>query len=78
MIIYLDYKKGIIRILIWVRTRDTCGEHIKILKLLPLISRYIFSLALFVVVNKNLLMEYSQIHNIKTRNNPYILQLSSH
>ena len=61
-----------------VRTRDSCGELFKIVRLLPLTSQYIFTLALFVVNKKSLFMEYSQLHNIKTRNNASLFQSSSH
>jgi len=61
-----------------VRTRDSCGELFKIVKLLLLTSQYIFSLAQFVVNKKSLFMEYFQLHNIKTRNNASLFQPSSH
>jgi len=44
----------------------------------PLTSQYIFSLALFVAGNKSLCMENSQLHNVKTRKDSNLLQLSSH
>ena len=48
------------------RTRDCCREIF-----LLLTSQYVFSLALFVVNNKSLFMENSQLYNLKTRNNLY-------
>jgi hypothetical protein len=71
-------QKRIIRIIMGVRTRDSCGELFKIVKLIPLTSQYIFSLALFVDNNGTLFMEYSELHNIKTRNNANVFQPSSH
>jgi hypothetical protein len=58
------------------RFRDSCSELFKILKTLP--SQYIFSFAIFVVNNKGLFMENSELCNIKTRNNSNLYQLSSH
>jgi len=56
-----------------------CGELCKIVKLLPLTSQYIFSLALFVVnKKKSLFVESSQLHNITTGNNASLFQPSSH
>jgi hypothetical protein len=70
--------KGIVRIIMGARTRDSCRELFKILQILPLTSQYIFSLALFVVNKKSLCMENSQLHNIKTGNNSILFHLSSH
>jgi len=42
-------QKRITRIIMGVRTRDSCGEVFRVVKLLPLTSQYIFSLALCVV-----------------------------
>ena len=51
------------------RPSDSRRELFKILKILPLTSQYIFSLAPFVANNKILFKENSEVHNIKTRNN---------
>jgi hypothetical protein len=61
-------QKRIIRIM-GARPGDSCMELFKVLKILPLTSQYIFSLALFVANNKSLFKENSEVHNIKTRNN---------
>jgi hypothetical protein len=45
-------QKRITRIIKGVRARDSCGEVFKVVKLLPLTSQYIFSLALCVVNKK--------------------------
>jgi hypothetical protein len=60
------------------RIRDVRRELFKLLKMLPLTSQDLFSLALFVVTNKSLFMENFQMHNIKTSNNSHLSQLSSH
>jgi hypothetical protein len=39
------------------------------LKILPLSSQYIYSLVMFVVNNKNLFVENSELYATKTRNN---------
>jgi hypothetical protein len=60
-------QKRIIRIIVELRGRDSCREHFKKLKILPLQSQYILSLALFVVGNRSNFKENSDIHNINTR-----------
>jgi hypothetical protein len=50
-----------------VECRDSCREHFKKLKILPLQSQYILSLLLFVVNNRGYFMANSKIHNINTR-----------
>ena len=44
--------KKIIRIIIGARTRDSCRELFKSLTILPLKSKYIFSLALLLLTTK--------------------------
>jgi hypothetical protein len=60
------------------RTGDSCKELFKSLKILPLTSQFIFSLALYVVKNKSVFMENTQLHNFKTTNNSNLFQPSSH
>jgi hypothetical protein len=48
------------------RSRDSCCQLFKNLKILPLKSQYIFSLLLFVAEN-SLYESNSEIHNINTR-----------
>jgi hypothetical protein len=62
-------QKRIIRIIMGTRPSDSCRELFKVLKILPLTSQCIFSLALFVANNRSLFKENSEAHNIKTRNN---------
>jgi hypothetical protein len=71
-------QKRTIRIIMGARPRDSCRELFKVLKILPLTSQYIFSLALFVANNKSLFKDNSEVRNIKTRNNSSLFQLSSH
>jgi hypothetical protein len=49
------------------RNRDSCRQLFKNLKILPLMSQYIFSLLLFVAENRDLYESNSEIHNINTR-----------
>jgi len=60
-------QKRIIRIIINARNRDSCRQLFKNLKILPLKSKYIFSLLLFVAENRDLYESNSEIHNINTR-----------
>ena len=60
-------QKRIIRVIMNSRNRDTCCALFKKLNILPLKSRYIFSLLLFVVRNRELCKSNSNIHNINTR-----------
>jgi hypothetical protein len=46
-------QKDMIRIITGYRSRDSCRDLFKNLKILPLQWQYIFSLLLFVVDNKN-------------------------
>jgi hypothetical protein len=60
-------QKRTIRIIVGIRGRDSCREHLKKLKILPLKSQYILSLLLFVVDNGDYFKVNSGIHNINTR-----------
>jgi len=60
-------QKRIIRIIVGISGRDSCREHFKKLKILPLQSQFILSL-LFVVDNGDYFKVNSEIHNINTRN----------
>ena len=46
-------QKRAIRIIVGLRSRDSCREHFKKLKILPLQSQYIRSILLFVIRNRN-------------------------
>jgi hypothetical protein len=60
-------QKRIIRIIVWIRCRDSCREYFKKLKILPLQSLYILSLLIFVVDNGDYFKVNSEIRNINTR-----------
>jgi len=60
-------QKRIIRIIVGLRSRDSCREHFKKLKILALQSQYVLSLLLFIVGNRSYFKEHSDIHNINTR-----------
>jgi len=60
-------QKRAIRIIAGIRSRDSCREHFRMLKILPLQSQYILSLLLFVVDNKEHFRANSKIHHINTR-----------
>ena len=46
VILFSDYKKRIIRIIVGIRGRDSCTEHCKKLRILPLQSQYALSILL--------------------------------
>ena len=60
-------QKWTIRIIVGFRSRDSCREYFKKLKILPLQSQYMLSLLLFVISDRNYFKENSDIHNIDTR-----------
>jgi hypothetical protein len=49
------------------KTRDSCRELFKDLKILPVHSQYIFSISLFVIKNEDQYNSYQEIHSINTR-----------
>jgi hypothetical protein len=57
----------IIRIIAGCRSRGSCRDLFKNLKILPLPSQYILSLLLFVVNNRDKFKLKSDVHNINTR-----------
>jgi hypothetical protein len=67
-----NLQKRIIRIIVGLRGRDSCREHFKKLKILPLQSQYILSLLLFVVGSRSYFKKNSDIHNILELNQIYI------
>jgi hypothetical protein len=68
------FKNNIIRIIRNTGRRDSCRQLYKQLQILPLASRYIFSLLVFVGKNRSLFLSNSEVHEINTRYN-YNLQL---
>jgi hypothetical protein len=61
-------QKKIIRIMTGIRNRDSCTEHFKKLKILPLQSQYLLSLLLFVAENTDYFRLNSEIHGFNTKN----------
>jgi hypothetical protein len=62
-------EKQMVRILKKAGARDSCRNFLKTLKILPLASQYILSLALFMVTNKTLFRQHSEIDNFNSRSN---------
>jgi len=60
-------QKRVIRIITNSRARNSCRELFKKLEILPLYSKYIFSLSIFVIKNKHLFSTNYQIHSVHTR-----------
>lgn len=70
-------QKRVIRIITGIRNRDSCREHFRTLKILPLQSQYILSLLLFVTDNKDLFQRNFEVHQINTRNKSSLHQCPS-
>jgi hypothetical protein len=64
---FLSCKIGAIGIIMGCRSRDSCRNLFKELKILPLKSQYKFSLLLFVVNNKNHFMANLENHIVYLR-----------
>ena len=60
-------QKGIVRIMLGCRRLASCRNLFRKLKILPLLSQYIFSITMFIVKNKHQFTVNSEIHNINTR-----------
>ena len=60
-------QKRAIRIIMGRKSRDSCRNLFKELKILPFVSQYIFSLLLFVINNKNYFITNLENHSIHTR-----------
>jgi len=59
-------QKRIVRIMMGCRRLASCRNLFKSMKILPLISQYIFSIAMFVIKHNQFTLN-SKIHNINTR-----------
>ena len=70
-------QKGLIRIMMGCKSRDSCRKLFPKLKILTLPSLYIFSLLLFVIKNKELFTTNTAIHNFYTRQQQNLHQLSA-
>ena len=60
-------QKRIVRIMMGCRRLASCRNLFKNLKILPLMSQYIFSITMFIIKHKDQLTVNSEIHNINTR-----------
>jgi hypothetical protein len=60
-------QKKIIKIIAGCRSRGSCRDLFKNLKILPLPSQYILSILLFLVNNRDKFKLNSDVHNINTR-----------
>jgi hypothetical protein len=67
-------KKNVMKIILGHRSRGSCRNLFMKLKMLPLLSQYIFSLHLFVVKNRNQYTLNSRIHHINTRQHTHFHQ----
>jgi hypothetical protein len=60
-------QKRIVRIMLGCSSLASCRNLFKKLKILPLMSQYIFSTMMFIIKNKHQFTVNSEIHNINTR-----------
>jgi hypothetical protein len=60
-------KKKVIRIISGIKSSDSCNEYFKKLRILPLLSQYIFSILMFVAENANYYTFYSVMRNVNMR-----------
>ena len=61
-------QKKIVRIMVGIRSRDSCREYFKRLKILPLQSQYLLSLLLCVAENVDYFGLNLEIHGFNTKN----------
>ena len=54
---------------VYTRTRDSCREVFKDMKILPMYSQHIYSLIIYTVNNKNLHNTNKEIHKYRTKYN---------
>jgi hypothetical protein len=59
-------QKWIIRVIMNARTRDSCRDLFKNLKILPMYSQYIYYIILFVVNNRDLYRSNYETHSLNT------------
>jgi hypothetical protein len=64
-----ELQKRIIRIMVGIRSSESCREYFRKLKILPLQPQYIYLLLLLVINNRQNFKINSDRHNINTRNN---------
>jgi len=61
-------QKKAVRIMIGIINRDSCRQHFRRLKILPVQSQYLLSLLLFVAENTEYIILNSEIHSFNTKN----------
>jgi hypothetical protein len=71
-------QKKAIRIIMGTKDRESCRKYFRELKILPLKSKYIYSLSLFVINNRHHFEVNSEIHNIDTRTKSDLHHPSTH
>jgi hypothetical protein len=62
-------QKRVIRMVKGLKTRDSCRDSFREMKMFPLCSQYVYSLMQYVVNNRHLFIRNSESHNIGTRQN---------
>jgi hypothetical protein len=62
-------QKKIIRIMSNLRSRDSCRNTFKTMKILPFYSQYIFSVLIYIINNRHLFTTNQEVHNLNTRSN---------
>jgi hypothetical protein len=60
-------QKQIIRVIMNAKTKDSCRDLIKNLKILSMYSQYIYLIIMFVVNNRHLYKSNHEIHSLNTR-----------
>ena len=60
-------QKRVIRVIMGARNNVSSREFFNLLKILPLSAQYIYSLLMFVVNNRNLILDNTELYTIKTR-----------
>jgi hypothetical protein len=62
-------QKKIIRIMGKLRSRDSCRNTFKTIKILPFYSQYIFSILIYIINNRHLFITNQEVRNVNTRSN---------
>jgi hypothetical protein len=69
-------QKKVIRIITGISSRDSCRDHFKRLKILPLQAHYVLSILMFVVNKMNHYRIYSDLHSNNIRQSADLYQSS--
>ena len=62
-------KEKIIIIMGNLRSRDSCRNTFKTMKILPFYSQYIFSILIYIINNRHLFITNQEVHNVNIRSN---------